>query len=142
MNGLFITEAKLKKTNDLNISDNFIGDNNIENQNIKSAFLIKNTKEFEEIRSKMLDYIVEDETDFADLMKIEEFLKTQTIEYCEEFNIQKNDLNKKVDYLKKITLEIEEVRNKFIKFSCNFGGRPTKKEMVSSIKKFVQNRNF
>jgi hypothetical protein len=116
MNGLFITEAKLKKTNDLNISDNFIGDNNIENQNIKSAFLIKNTKEFEEITSKMLDYIVEDETDFADLMKIEEFLKTQTIEYCEEFNIQKNDLNKKVDYLKKITLEIEEVRNKFIKF--------------------------
>jgi hypothetical protein len=111
MNGLFITEANLKKTNDINLSENFKENNNkTENPPKKSAFLIKNTKEFEETTSKMLDYMVEDQTDFADLMKIEEFLKSQTIEYCEEYNINKNELNNKVDYLKKITLEIEEVR--------------------------------
>ena len=83
--------------------------NEIDINNGKSAFLVKNEKEFVETTSKMLNYMVEEQTDFADLMKIEEFLKTQTIEYCEEFNLNKNDLNKKIDYLNKITLEIEEV---------------------------------
>lgn len=109
MNGLFITEANLKKTKDDNLDENFNNNQN-ENQAKKSAFLIKNTKEFEETTSKLLNYMVEDQTYFADLMKIEEFLKTQTIEYCEEYNVHKNELNYKVDYLKKITLEIEEVR--------------------------------
>jgi len=109
MSGIYITEVNLKKTNDFQTPDELKRKNEIDINNGKSAFLVKNEKEFVETTSKMLNYMVEEQTDFADLMKIEEFLKTQTIEYCEEFNLNKNDLNKKIDYLNKITLEIEEV---------------------------------
>lgn len=109
MSGLYITEVNIKKTNDFQTSEEFRNKQQMEINSGKSAFLVKNTKEFEETTSKILNYMVEDQTDFADLMKIEEFLKSQTIEYCEEFNLNKHELKKKQDYLKNITLEIEEV---------------------------------
>ena len=111
MSGFLITEVNhKKKETDIKATEELKIDNEIDPNNKKSAFLVKNTKEFGETTSKMLDYMVEDQTDFADLMKIEEFLKNQTIEYCEEVNINKHDLVNKSDYLSKISLEIEEVK--------------------------------
>ena len=107
MSGLYLTEVNVNKK-----TDNFQSpDDELDINNGKSAFLIKNTKQFEETTSNMLNYMVEDQTDFADLMKIEEFLKTQTIEYCEEFNLNRHDIKNKSDYYHKISLEIEEVLN-------------------------------
>ena len=109
MSGFLITEVNHTKKTDIKPSEEIKIEQDIDPNKKKSAFLVKNTKEFGEKTSEMLNYMVEDQTDFADLMKIEDFLKNQTIEYCEEFNVQKYDLINKSDYLKKISSEIEEV---------------------------------
>lgn len=106
--GFLITEVNIKKQNKLQQSQEDRKDEN--NFGGKSAFLIKNTKKFEETTSHLLNYMVEDQTDFADLMKIEAYLKTQTIDFCEEFNLYKHEISSKNEYLKKISLEIEEVK--------------------------------
>ena len=124
MSGLYITEVNIKKTNEYETSEDFGNQKDLDINSGKSAFLVKNTKEFEETTSKILNYMVGEQTDFADLMKIEEFLKSQTIKYCEELNLNKHDIQKKTDFLKKITSEIEEVNNLFEinyrNFSANF----------------------
>jgi len=114
MSGFYITEVKVNKGNDFETSDDFNNKKGAEKNLNQSAFLVKNTKEFEETTSKILNFMIGEETDFTDLMKIEDFFKKETIKYCEEFNINKNDLEKKQDFLKKIQLEIEEVIYLFI----------------------------
>lgn len=120
MKGFWLTDINsVKKPNELIQSNEEKKDEDF-NQGAKSAFLIKNTKEFEETTSNLLNYMVEEQTDFADLMKIEQYLKSQTIEYCEEFNLNKHDLTSKNDYLKKISLEIEEVKNLILNIFRNY----------------------
>jgi len=109
MSGFYITEVKIKKENEFETSDDFLNKNNIEKNINQSAFLVKNTKDFEETTSKILNFMIGEETDFTDLMKIEDFFKKETIKYCEEYNVNRNDINKKQDLLKKLQKEIEEV---------------------------------
>ena len=82
MSGIYITEVNLKKTNDFQTPDELKRKNEIDINNGKSAFLVKNEKEFVETTSKMLNYMVEEQTDFADLMKIEEINKIDLYEFA------------------------------------------------------------
>lgn len=109
MSGLYITEVKLDKADEFESSEDFLKKKNAELNINQSSFLVKNTKEFEETTSKILNFMIGEETDFTDLMKIEDFFKKETIKYCEEYNVNRNSLEKKQDLLKKIQLEIEEV---------------------------------
>lgn len=109
MSGFYITEVKLNKGTEFETSDEFLNKKNLEKNLNQSAFLVKNTKEFEDTTSKILNFMIGEETDFTDLMKIEDFFKKETIRYCEEYNLNRNCLEKKQDLLKKMQLEIEEV---------------------------------
>ena len=114
MKGFYITEVPIKKEEVENKIEKINNSPKIENQ---SAYLIKNKKDFEETTSKILNFMVGEETDFTDLLKIEDFYKQQTITYCQEFNLNKNDIKKKSDYLENIQKEIDEVKkNKILKF--------------------------
>lgn len=109
MKGFYITEIPIKKEEVENNTEKIHNSPKNENQ---SAYLIKNKKDFEETTSKILNFMVGEETDFTDLLKIEDFYKQQTITYCQEYNLNKNDIKKKSDYLENIQKEINEVKNK------------------------------
>jgi len=111
MSGFYITEVKLNKRTEFETSEDFLNKKSLEKNLNQSAFLVKNTKDFEETTSKILNYMIGEETDFTDLMKIEDFFKQETIKYCEEYNVNRNCFEKKQDLLKKLQLEIEEVYN-------------------------------
>jgi hypothetical protein len=114
MSGFYITEVKLKKETEFETSEDFLNKKSIEKNMIQSAFLVKNTKEFDEKTSEILNFMIGEETDFTDLMKIEDFFKKETIKYCEEYNVNRNSLDKKQNLLKKLQLEIEEVIKNFL----------------------------
>ena len=115
MSGFYITEVKLKKGTEFETSEDFLNKKSNEKNNHQSAFLVKNTKEFDEKTSEILNFMIGEETDFTDLMKIEDFFKKETIKYCEEYNVNRNSLEKKQNLLKKLQLEIEEVIKKFFR---------------------------
>jgi hypothetical protein len=109
MSGLYITEVKIKKENENETSEEFLNKKIIEKNINQSAYLIKNTKEFEETTSQILNFMIAEQTDFTDLIKIEDFLKKETIKFCEEYNLNRNDIEKRQDLLRKLQKEIEEV---------------------------------
>ena len=103
MNGLYITEIPFIKEVKFQTPEKI-------QTNSQSAFLIKNKKEFEEKTSKILNFMIGEETDFTDLLKIDDYLKKQTNNLCEEFNFNIIDIKNKSEKLQKLQQQIEEVK--------------------------------
>ena len=63
-----------------------------------SYFLIKNTEPFTKTKSKLMNFLVDQEARFIDLNKAEEFYNKQLLENNRIINIKKNEIEKKKKY--------------------------------------------
>jgi hypothetical protein len=105
---LYLTEVEIKtQTRD---SPN----KKIEKQQI-SSYLIKNQDKFEKTTSNFLDFLVNEETHYTDLMKIEDYFKEKAIEYYQSFNSQVDEIHKKRKLLMDLDKQIEQVTEIYYK---------------------------
>ncbi len=74
-----------------------------------SSFVSKNQENFEKTTSKMLDYLVNEETNYTDMIKIEEYLKSKNLNHYKKYNIHAEAIRKKKDLVKTLELQISEV---------------------------------
>ncbi len=78
-------------------------------KNTNSCFLTKNHEKFEKTTSMMLDYLVNEETHYTDMIKIEDYFKNKTIEDYKIYNFKQDEINKKREMLQKLEDQINEV---------------------------------
>jgi hypothetical protein len=83
-----------------------------------SCFLTKNHEKFEKTTSMMLDYLVNEETHYTDMIKIEDYFKNKTIEDYKIYNTNLDEIKKKREMLKMMESHLNEVG--FYKFSLIF----------------------
>ena len=73
-----------------------------------SYFLIKNTEPFSKTKSKLMNFLVDQEARFIDLQKAEEFYNKQLLENNRIINIKKNEIEKKKKILKNLEQKVNE----------------------------------
>ena len=73
-----------------------------------SYFLIKNTEPFTKTKSKLMNFLVDQEARFIDLNKAEEFYNKQLLENNRIINIKKNEIEKKKKILKNLEQKVNE----------------------------------
>ena len=73
-----------------------------------SYFLIKNTEPFSKTKSKLMNFLVDQEARFIDLNKAEEFYNKQILENNRIINIKKNEIEKKKKILNNLSQKVNE----------------------------------
>ena len=73
-----------------------------------SYFLIKNTEPFSKTKSKLMNFLVDEEARFIDLQKAEEFYNKQLLENNRIINIKKTEIEKKKKILKNLQQKVNE----------------------------------
>jgi hypothetical protein len=107
MNKLYITEIDQGNQKQENKNNNN-NDIKVDKQQI-SSYLAKNQKVFHKTSDKMLDYLVNEETKFTDLQKIEDHFKYNMIIKNKLYNENNKTINEKENQLEGLELEIEQV---------------------------------
>lgn len=102
----YITEVSADKPSSLNQSK--IKSTNDKTEKI-SSYLIKNKGKFEKATSQVLNYMVNEETHFTDLMKIEDYFKQKTIDDYNKNNLLEEEIRKKNKILEELDLQIGQV---------------------------------
>lgn len=74
-----------------------------------SFFLVKNKSEFSKTQTNMLKYMMTEETQFADLEKIEEFYKNSSVKLTFQINDLTKEKDNKTKQLEEIELAIQKV---------------------------------
>jgi hypothetical protein len=82
-------------------------------RNKNSCFLTKNHEKFEKTTSMMLDYLVNEETHYTDMIKIEDYFKNKTIEDYKIYNAKQDEIIKKRQMLENLEGQINEVWKSF-----------------------------
>jgi hypothetical protein len=116
-NGLFITDLKKseRKSNFVTKSTEKIKTSkSIEEMQLKSAFVSRNDKHFNETKYTMVEYIINEETQFVDLIKCHDYYEEVSNKYHKNYNIYQNDLFKKKKKLKELEDLIETVNSFYI----------------------------
>ena len=101
MKNLFLTEIKNKEKKRINHTISPINYN-------KSAFITKN-KDFENIKHSLIDFMINEETEYADLNKCKNFFIDHGTEVLSNHNKIFKYINDKKDKLKSLELVIEQV---------------------------------
>jgi hypothetical protein len=70
-------------------------------ENKKEVITKKNTK-FSKIKEDFLEYLIHEETRFADLEKIEDHYKHLAVKYFNKFNLNQNEVTRKMNKLKEL----------------------------------------
>lgn len=102
-----------KPTNPRKSTMNTRTSRSIEELKLKSAFVIRNEKNFNETKKTMIEYLVNEETQFVDLFKCHDFYKEISYKHHNLFNSNQSDLKKKKLKLKQLEKNIEEVISSF-----------------------------
>lgn len=116
-NRLFITD--LKRTDDCK---NSLKNNkqsriskSIEENTLKSEFPSRNNKYFNDTKYSMIEYLINEETQFVDLFKCQEYYEQISHKYHSSYNVNQNDLIKKKNKIKELDNLIATVYNIYIK---------------------------
>jgi hypothetical protein len=104
---LYITEVENFEQNDSPISKK--ANKNIKEVQHHSSYLIKNDKEFNKATGQVLDFLVNEETQFTDLSKIEDYFKSSAVNNYHSFNSNRNDIRKKNQELEILQSVIDQV---------------------------------
>jgi hypothetical protein len=75
-----------------------------------SSFVSKNQDTFEKTTSMMLDYLVNEETNYTDMIKIEDYLKNKNLGHYKKYNSQGDEIIKKRELVKNLEMQITEVK--------------------------------
>lgn len=86
----------------------------------QSFYLVKNEASFKKMTSEVLDYMVNEETHYTDLLKIEDYFKEQSIKDYHVFNERRDEILKKQSYLDQLELQAEEVIILFLNYLGNY----------------------
>ncbi len=116
-NGLFITDLKksARKHNFVTKStDKIKTSKSIEEMQLKSAFMSRNDKHFNETKYTMVEYIINEETQFVDLIKCHDYYEEVSNKYHKNYTINQNDLIKKKKRLKELEDLVETVNTIYI----------------------------
>lgn len=84
----------------------------IEQTKLNSAFVIKNEKTFNETKKTMIEFLINDETQYVDLFKCHEFYEQMSYKNNNLLNINQNEIKKKRKRLAEIQKVIESVRQR------------------------------
>ena len=78
-----------------NIPKHIRSSKSIEIKKRNSAFVIKNEKNFNETKKNMIEYLINEETQYIDLYKCRDFYKEISNKHNNLYNINENELMKK-----------------------------------------------
>lgn len=109
-----MTEVSDQKANKDMKSIKSVEINNMSEKKKKlSSYLIKNRNTFEKTTSQVLNFMVNEETQFADLTKIEDYYRQKALKYNTTYNNNDLEIEKKKKQLEDLEMQIEQV-NLFI----------------------------
>lgn len=82
----------------------------------RSSYLAKNDKEFFRISEQVLDFMVNEETQFTDFIKIQDYFQSKVVENCAAISSNDQEIRKKEQRLLDIQKQINELLIKEIIF--------------------------
>ena len=116
MKELYLTElSNLKRSHSHKTKSKFENKKYTRVENLKrrtisqngSHSLSRNSKLFDETKLRFLDFLIHEQTNFADLEKIETYYRSMTVKAHKEYNYKKLLIEKKKEELKALDISIE-----------------------------------
>ena len=104
-NNLYVTQVNFRKTAR---SKSIVDGVKKDKKNNSSAYLVKN-KGFLKVKKSILEYMMSDQTQYADLDKCEEFYEKLFYTNYKDHNTYKSELSQKKKRLKEMDAMIEKV---------------------------------
>lgn len=106
---LYITEVEKNQVIDKKKEESQGGSDRKEGR--KSYCLTKTNKEFYLVTDQVLDFMVNEESQFTDLLKIEERFKEKSILNSKAYNVNIDLIARKEQILKEKEIQVERVNN-------------------------------
>ena len=105
---LYLTQLYFGKSNSQPKVEN--NSRNRKEKDENNTYFISKNKGFNSCKESMLDYMIQEETQFVDLEKCEEFYKTLNFKKLKQINEISSQNSRKKKYLNEIQKQIEKVK--------------------------------